>query len=77
MVTSFSLFTPMKVQKILASSSGKVKKIEAQTKKWLSYKKQGVHTFSKKPSSRPSSKSSLFSGLQLLNCSTKSSLEVP
>ena len=42
MVTSFSQFTPIKVNKISASIPGKVKKIEAQTKKLLSYKKKFV-----------------------------------
>ena len=39
MATSFSQFTPIQVKKISALILGKVKKIEAQTKKWFSYKK--------------------------------------
>ena len=39
MVTSFSPLTPIEVNKISGSFSGKIKKIEAQTKKWFPYKK--------------------------------------
>ena len=40
MVTSFSQFTPIEVKKIIRKSqpSGKVKKSEAKTKQWFSYK---------------------------------------
>ena len=40
MITSFSRFTPIKVKKISASFSGKVKKIEAQTKVDFLFKKR-------------------------------------
>ena len=42
MATSFSQFTPIKVKKI--SASRRVKKIQAQTNKWFSYKKMRVST---------------------------------
>ena len=53
MTTSFSKYTPIKVKKIQALISGKVKKNEAQTKKWLSYKKDVYYTSTPLTSTRP------------------------
>ena len=47
MVTSFSLFIPVKVKEISASISGIVKKIETKAEKWFSYLKNMYYDFNK------------------------------